>query len=90
MIYCDRLGFVNLDWLRLCRIDPPPHPSRQGKGLVARNATLRFGFVSQNPNSQNLTGRSIETNSTKNHPTPSSSKVYEIHRALLFRFKKII
>ena len=58
-IYRAPLGFVNLDWLRLRQIDPPPHPARLGQGIVVRNAMLRFGLGSQSPNSQNLTGRGI-------------------------------
>ena len=38
-------------------VSPQPCPSHLGKGFVSRNAKLRFGFVSQSPNSQNLSGR---------------------------------
>lgn len=48
---------MNLDWLRLGQIDPLRHPSRFGKGFLARIAKLRFCFVSQSPNSQNLPAR---------------------------------
>jgi NodT family efflux transporter outer membrane factor (OMF) lipoprotein len=59
MLYCTWLGCVNLDWLRLCQIYPPPHPSHVGKGFVVRNAKLQFSCVSQSPNSHNLTTCSI-------------------------------
>ncbi len=57
---CAPSGLVNLDWLRLCQIDPPPHLSRGGKGFVDRNAELQFGFVSQSPNSPKLPARSLD------------------------------
>jgi hypothetical protein len=60
-IYCARPTCVNLDWLQLCQIDLPRQPSRFGNGLPRSDRKLRFGFASQSPNSQNLTGRSIES-----------------------------
>ena len=53
-LYRTPSGLVDLDLLRLCQIDPPPHPARLEQGFVARNAELRFGFVSPSPDSPNL------------------------------------
>ncbi len=44
-----RLETLNLDLLRLCQIDPSPHPSLQGRNFVVRTAALRFDFVSPSP-----------------------------------------
>jgi hypothetical protein len=65
-IYCTRLGFANLDWLRLCQIDPPPHPSqREWFRRSDRKASilLRLAIVQ---NSQNLSGCSISETDPKN------------------------
>ena len=40
----------HFDWLRLRQIDPPRHPSHEGKGFLVRNAKLRFGVASQSQN----------------------------------------
>src|SRR3990167_1933568 len=36
--------------LRLCQIDPPRSPCLSAMVSLVRNASLRFGFASQNPN----------------------------------------
>jgi hypothetical protein len=51
-LYCTRSETLHFDRLRLCQLDPPPHPARLGQGFVGRNAQLRFDFVSLSQNSK--------------------------------------
>ena len=56
MVYLAPSTFANLDWLRLCQIAPPRHPSLFGNGAPR---SYQFGFVSPSPNSQILPARGI-------------------------------
>ena len=47
---------MNLDWLRLCKIDPSHRPASLRHGPLRAD---QFYFVSQSPNSQNLPARRI-------------------------------
>ncbi len=56
MVYLAPSVFANLDWLRLCQIAPPRHPSLFVNGAPR---SYQFGFVSPSPNSPNLPARGI-------------------------------
>ena len=59
ILYRALSGFLNFGWLRLCQIDLSSHPAHMGQGFVGQSAPLRFGFVSQSQNSQNLPAHGI-------------------------------